>query len=70
MAPVVPEPNLLVPVLHQSDQTLQLGGARDDEVPLQLCEAGGILACEVAVADEVHIDLRVGPGVGAQLAWR
>lgn len=68
--PVVPEPNLLVPVLHQSDQTLQLGGARDDEVPLQLCEARGVFARIVEAVDEVHVDLRAGPGAGDQLAWK
>lgn len=63
-------PNLPVPVLHQSDQTLQLGGARDDEVSLQLSEAGGILARIVVAVDEVHVDLRRGPVAGDHLAWR
>lgn len=63
-------PNLLVPVLHQTDQALQLGRARDDEVPLQLCEAGGVLACIAVAVDEVDVDLRAGPGARDQLAWR
>ena len=63
-------PNLPVPVLDQSDQTLQLGGARDDEVPLQLRETGGVLARVVVAVDEVDVDLRRGPPAGAQLAWR
>ena len=56
-------------MLHQADQTLQLGGAGDDEVPLQLCEAAGVLARIAATADEVDVDSRWGPGAGAQLAW-
>lgn len=66
---MVPGTNLLVPVLHQPDQTLEFGGTGADEVPLQLREAGRELACIAVTADEVSVDLGIRSRAGPQLAW-
>lgn len=62
--------NLLVPVFHQPDQALEFGGTGDNEVPLQLREAGRELSCITAAVDEVCVDPGIRPRAGPQLAYR
>lgn len=59
-------PYQLVPVLDQADETLQLGWALLQEVPLELREAGRelvLLPQRGALTDEIGVELWVGlPG--------
>jgi len=62
--------NLLVPVFHQTDQTLEFGGTGANEVPLQLREAGRELSCITVALDEVRVDPGIWPRAGLQLTCR
>lgn len=65
---MAPGTNLLVPVFHQPDQTLEFGGTGANEIPLQLREAGRELARVTVAVDEVCVDPGIRPTVGPQLA--
>lgn len=62
--------NLLVPVFYQPDQALEFGGTGDNEVPLQLGEAGRELSRITVAVDEVGVDLGIRWKARPQLAYR
>lgn len=62
--------HLAVPVLHQQNQVLQLGGANVHEVPPQLCEAGLMFALLAATAEEPRVDLGIWFGARTELPCR